>query len=96
MYPSSWWSQRLTCVLPTSCKVSEAPLPSTLLVAAECPLPRTLGPREGGSLSLLFALPETLKLLQRLLKSPGCRKIPVLVQNKDDVIVTASNFSSER
>ncbi|MGH0132767.1 UNVERIFIED_CONTAM: hypothetical protein FKN15_050347 [Acipenser sinensis] len=26
----------------------------------------------------------------------GCRKIPVLVQNSDDVIVTASNFSSER
>ncbi|KAA8584991.1 hypothetical protein FQN60_003685 [Etheostoma spectabile] len=41
-------------------------------------------------------LQETLKLLQRLLKSPGCRKIPVLVQNKDNVIVTASNFSSER
>ncbi|KAL0993172.1 hypothetical protein UPYG_G00104240 [Umbra pygmaea] len=41
-------------------------------------------------------LQETLKLLQRLLKSPGCRKIPVLVQNKDHVIVTASNFSSER
>uniref|UniRef100_A0A3B3DHB5 GTP-binding protein 1 n=1 Tax=Oryzias melastigma TaxID=30732 RepID=A0A3B3DHB5_ORYME len=41
-------------------------------------------------------LRETLKLLQRLLKSPGCRKIPVLVQNKDDVIVAASNFSSER
>ncbi|XP_074487019.1 GTP binding protein 1, like isoform X1 [Sebastes fasciatus] len=41
-------------------------------------------------------LQETLKLLQRLLKSPGCRKIPVLVQNTDDVIVTASNFSSER
>uniref|UniRef100_A0A3P9KZ05 GTP-binding protein 1 n=1 Tax=Oryzias latipes TaxID=8090 RepID=A0A3P9KZ05_ORYLA len=40
-------------------------------------------------------LQETLKLLQRLLKSPGCRKIPVLVQNKDDVIVAASNFSSE-
>uniref|UniRef100_G1U6D0 GTP-binding protein 1 n=1 Tax=Oryctolagus cuniculus TaxID=9986 RepID=G1U6D0_RABIT len=41
-------------------------------------------------------LQETLKLLQRLLKSPGCRKIPVLVQSKDDVVVTASNFSSER
>uniref|UniRef100_A0AAR2KL00 GTP-binding protein 1 n=1 Tax=Pygocentrus nattereri TaxID=42514 RepID=A0AAR2KL00_PYGNA len=41
-------------------------------------------------------LQETLKLLQRLLKSPGCRKIPILVQNNDDVIVTASNFSSER
>ncbi|KAG8138135.1 hypothetical protein E2320_004063 [Naja naja] len=43
-----------------------------------------------------FVHQETLKLLQRLLKSPGCRKIPVLVQSKDDVIVTASNFSSER
>ncbi|XP_016350370.1 GTP-binding protein 1 isoform X3 [Sinocyclocheilus anshuiensis] len=41
-------------------------------------------------------LQETLKLLQKILKSPGCRKIPVLVQNTDDVIVTASNFSSER
>ncbi|CAL8312818.1 unnamed protein product [Arctogadus glacialis] len=39
---------------------------------------------------------ETLQLLQRLLKSPGCRKIPVLVQSRDDVIITASNFSSER
>ncbi|XP_030202243.1 GTP-binding protein 1 isoform X1 [Gadus morhua] len=41
-------------------------------------------------------LQETLQLLQRLLKSPGCRKIPVLVQSRDDVIITASNFSSER
>ncbi|XP_002736315.1 GTP-binding protein 1-like [Saccoglossus kowalevskii] len=39
---------------------------------------------------------ETLKLLQRILKSPGCRKIPVLVNNSDDVVVTATNFSSER
>ncbi|CAH1795450.1 unnamed protein product [Owenia fusiformis] len=41
-------------------------------------------------------LSDTLKMLQRLLKSPGCRKIPVLVQNRDDVICTATNFSSER
>ncbi|XP_077979882.1 GTP-binding protein 1-like [Glandiceps talaboti] len=41
-------------------------------------------------------LQETLKLLQRILKSPGCRKIPVLVNNTDDVVVTATNFSSER
>ena len=41
-------------------------------------------------------LQETLKILQRLLKSPGCRKIPVLVQNVDDVVVSATNFSSER
>ncbi|XP_025077161.1 GTP-binding protein 1-like [Pomacea canaliculata] len=39
---------------------------------------------------------ETLKLLTRILKSPGCRKIPVIVQNKDDVICSATNFTSER
>lgn len=41
-------------------------------------------------------LKETLNLLMKILKSPGCRKIPVLVQNNDDVIVTATNFTSER
>ncbi|XP_076810176.1 GTP-binding protein 1-like isoform X1 [Clavelina lepadiformis] len=41
-------------------------------------------------------LQETMKLLVKILKSPGCRKIPVLVSNKDDVIVTATNFTSER
>lgn len=41
-------------------------------------------------------LNETLSLLQKLLKSPGCRKMPVLVQNVDDVIVSAVNFTSER
>ncbi|XP_041363062.1 GTP-binding protein 1-like [Gigantopelta aegis] len=41
-------------------------------------------------------LDDTLKLLQRILKSPGCRKIPVLVHNKDDVVVSATNFTSER
>lgn len=39
---------------------------------------------------------ETLKLLIKILKSPGCRKIPVLVSSKDDVVVTATNFTSER
>ena len=41
-------------------------------------------------------LQETLKLLNKILKSPGCRKIPVLVQTMDDVVVTATNFTSER
>jgi GTPase len=41
-------------------------------------------------------LQETLQLLHKILKSPGCRKIPVLVQNLDDVIVSATNFTSER
>lgn len=41
-------------------------------------------------------LQETLKMLQKLLKSPGCRKIPVLVQSLDDVVVSATNFTSQR
>ena len=41
-------------------------------------------------------LQETMKLLIKILKSPGCRKIPVLVSNEDDAIVTATNFTSER
>ena len=39
---------------------------------------------------------ETMKLLMRILKSPGCRKIPVVIGNPDDVIVSATNFTSER
>lgn len=41
-------------------------------------------------------LQDTMKLLTRVLKSPGCRKIPVLVQGEDDVITSAANFTSER
>jgi GTPase len=41
-------------------------------------------------------LETTLKLLQKILKSPGCRKIPLLVNSMDDVVVAASNFISQR
>lgn len=41
-------------------------------------------------------LQETLQMIHKVLKSPGCRKIPVLVQNHDDVVVSATNFTSER
>eukprot|EP00730_Choanoeca_flexa_P017712 TRINITY_DN8563_c0_g1_i4.p1 TRINITY_DN8563_c0_g1~~TRINITY_DN8563_c0_g1_i4.p1 ORF type:complete len:537 (+),score=112.89 TRINITY_DN8563_c0_g1_i4:65-1675(+) len=41
-------------------------------------------------------LESTLKLLQKILKSPGCRKIPLLVSNMDDVVVAATNFISQR
>ena len=41
-------------------------------------------------------LHETLQMLHKILKSPGCRKMPVLVQTVDDVIVSAMNFTSER
>lgn len=41
-------------------------------------------------------LQENMKLLIRMLKSPGCRKIPVVVSSENDVITSALNFSSER
>jgi len=41
-------------------------------------------------------LQETLKLLVKILKSPGCRKVPVMVKSADDVVISATNFVSER
>ena len=41
-------------------------------------------------------LQETLKLLVKILKSPGCRKVPVMVKSPDDVVLSATNFVSER
>ena len=41
-------------------------------------------------------LADTLNTIQRLLKSPGCRKIPVMVADEDDAIMSATNFASER
>jgi len=41
-------------------------------------------------------LQETLKLLIKILKSAGCRKVPVMVKSADDVVISATNFVSER
>ncbi|KAG0429619.1 hypothetical protein HPB47_023445, partial [Ixodes persulcatus] len=41
-------------------------------------------------------LQDTMRLLVRILKSPGCRKIPVVVHTPDDVVVCATNFVTER
>ncbi|XP_046620564.1 GTP-binding protein 1 [Neodiprion virginianus] len=41
-------------------------------------------------------LQENLRLLVRILKSPGCRKVPVMVKCQDDVVISATNFVSER
>jgi len=41
-------------------------------------------------------LQDTLRLLLKVLKSPGCRKTPLLVRSKDDVVLSATNFVSER
>jgi GTPase len=39
---------------------------------------------------------ETMSQIKKILKSPGSRKIPIVVRNEDDVIVCSRNFVSER
>jgi GTPase len=41
-------------------------------------------------------LEATISHLTKVLKSSGCRKIPMFVNSMEDVIVTADNFVSER
>lgn len=41
-------------------------------------------------------LQENLRTLVKILKSPGCRKVPVMVKSLDDVVLSATNFVSER
>lgn len=41
-------------------------------------------------------LRETMEQLKKVLKSPGCRKIPIVIKNDDDVVVAARNLVSER
>ncbi|XP_024083663.1 GTP-binding protein 1 [Cimex lectularius] len=41
-------------------------------------------------------LQDTLWLLSRALKSSGCRKVPLMVRSKDEVVISATNFVSER
>ncbi|KAG0220971.1 hypothetical protein BGW41_007390, partial [Actinomortierella wolfii] len=41
-------------------------------------------------------LESTVKQLTKILKSAGCRKIPMFVKSNEDVVVTASHFVSDR
>lgn len=41
-------------------------------------------------------LQANLKLLFKILKSQGCRKVPVMVKTPDEVVLSATNFVSER
>ena len=40
------------------------------------------------------ALNNTVTQLERILKSPGCNKVPIIVEDQDDVATAASNFPS--
>lgn len=39
---------------------------------------------------------ETLKLLNRMLRSQGCRKVPLMIKTADDVVAGAKNMLGER
>lgn len=41
-------------------------------------------------------LQDNLRLLCKVLKSQGCRKVPVMVRSHDDVVLSATNFVSQR
>ena len=41
-------------------------------------------------------LKQTMSQIKKVLKSPGCKKIPIVIRNDDDVVVCARNFTSER
>lgn len=41
-------------------------------------------------------LHDTVSLLVKILKSQGCRKHPVMVKNQDEVVLSATNFVSQR
>ncbi|KAL3875207.1 hypothetical protein ACJMK2_038132 [Sinanodonta woodiana] len=43
-----------------------------------------------------FMIEKTITQLERILKSPGCRKIPSRVKNEDDAITLGENFDSDR
>ena len=53
-------------------------------------------PPHNNNLCFKIITQETLKLLVRILRSPGCRKFPVLAKSADDVILAATKFVSER
>lgn len=41
-------------------------------------------------------LDQTMKTLRKILKSPACRKMPLDIQDDNDVVMAAHNFSTER
>lgn len=41
-------------------------------------------------------LTSTLESLNKLLKSAGCRKSPIMIQNEDDVFLASNNFLTSK
>lgn len=47
-------------------------------------------------MSPIDVLQDNMKILLKVLKSQGCRKVPVIVKTSDEVVLSATNFVSER
>ena len=45
---------------------------------------------------LASASQETIKQITKVLKSPGCRKVPVFMQTMDDVLDTVNTFVADK
>ncbi|XP_052769653.1 GTP-binding protein 2-like [Mya arenaria] len=43
-----------------------------------------------------FFIEKTVSQLEKILKSPGCKKIPVRIANEDDAITAAQNFDTDK
>lgn len=43
-----------------------------------------------------FIIQKTVTQLEKILKGPGCKKIPVRIESEDDAITAAQNFDSEK
>jgi len=39
---------------------------------------------------------RTISIVERILKSPGCNKVPIRVETDDDAVVAAQNFTSHQ
>ncbi|XP_055956923.1 GTP-binding protein 2 [Patella vulgata] len=43
-----------------------------------------------------FMIEKTVKQLEHILKSPGCKKIPMRIENEDDAITAATSFDTQK
>ena len=43
-----------------------------------------------------ITLDRTINQLEKILKSAGCKKVPIVVHDEDDVAAAADNFSSKQ
>jgi GTPase len=42
-----------------------------------------------------YVLEKTVSQLEKILKSPGCKKVPLRIKDEDDAVTAATNFDSD-